>query len=145
MKTINDELREYCESIANEVEAYASGSLVRCDECGEWIEYGADTCPECGEELCEPDESTVYDWLEARDIYGERVELDFCSGEPTYYGVRLLVACGGPNIWVDTVNGEVRGYWGCDEARVWLNRDACGALDAVEMENLEARGLQICR
>lgn len=145
MTTINDELREHCKGIANEIEAFVTGSFVRCDECGEAIEYDAEKCPECGCEVCTPEDLTVYDWFESREIFGERVELDFCGSEPMYCGVRLLVACGGPNIWVDTVSGEVRGYWGGDEARVWLDRDACDALDAVEMENIEARGLPIYR
>lgn len=27
-------------------------------------------------------------------------------------GVRILVAFGGPNIYIDTFDGAVRGYWG---------------------------------
>lgn len=143
MKNTNDELRETCKRLAYEVEAYASGSLVRCDDCGEWVPFDNETCPECGEALCMPDESTVYDWLEATEIYGERVELDFCTGEPQYRGVRLMVAYGGPNIYVDTVNGEVVGYWGGDEASVWLDRDACNAIDNAEIERLELYGLEV--
>lgn len=144
MKNTNDELREICRRTAYKVEAYASGSLVCCDDCGEWVPFDCEACPECGEELCMPDESTACDWLEATELYGERVELDFCNGYPaSYRGVRLMVACGGPNIYVDTVGGEVVGYWGGDEARVWLNRDACNAIDDAEVERLEACGLEV--
>lgn len=146
----NKQLRNTCKAIAVELEAYTSGSLVRCDECGEWVEavddHGntSDKCPECGEDLFRPDDSTFCDWIEQRgEIYGERVELDYCSGYPRYCGVRLLVAYGGPNIWVDTVNGEVRGYWGGDECRVWLDRDACDAIDAYEVEALQCRGVEV--
>lgn len=40
-------------------------------------------------------------------------------------GVRIMVACGGPNIWVDTMEGAVCGYWGCDEYKAYLTTDTC--------------------
>jgi len=33
----------------------------------------------------------------------------------SYKAARLLVAGGGPNIWVNTQTGTVDGYWGCDK------------------------------
>jgi hypothetical protein len=33
------------------------------------------------------------------------------SDRKTLKGARLLVAFGGPNIWIDTVNRRVEGYW----------------------------------
>ena len=33
----------------------------------------------------------------------------------TYKAARLLVAGGGPNIWVNLQTNTVDGYWGCDE------------------------------
>ena len=33
----------------------------------------------------------------------------------SYKAARLLVAGGGPNIWVNTQTGAVDGYWGCDK------------------------------
>lgn len=34
------------------------------------------------------------------------------NGDKTYKGARILVAFGGPNIWIDTVTEKVEGYWG---------------------------------
>ena len=34
-----------------------------------------------------------------------------------YKGARLLVAGGGPNIWVNLVDGTVDGYWGFDKVK----------------------------
>ena len=33
----------------------------------------------------------------------------------SYKAARLLVAGGGPNIWVNLMTNTVDGYWGCDE------------------------------
>ena len=36
--------------------------------------------------------------------------------DKTYRGARILVAFGGPNIWVNTQQGKVEGYWWGDDA-----------------------------
>ena len=60
----------------------------------------------------ESDESPIMDWLEG--------VLDFhwivSSDKQTLRGARLLVAFGGPTIWVDTSRGVVEGYWWQDSA-----------------------------
>ena len=38
-----------------------------------------------------------------------------CHQDKTYKAARLLVAGGGPNIWVNLQTGTVDGYWGCDK------------------------------
>ena len=35
--------------------------------------------------------------------------------DKSYKAARLLVAGGGPNIWVNLQTGTVDGYWGCDK------------------------------
>ena len=37
------------------------------------------------------------------------------TGEKRYLGCELLVAGGGPTIWVNTWTKEVEGYWGGDK------------------------------
>lgn len=44
-------------------------------------------------------------------------------------GVRIMVACGGPNIWVDTYEMTVHGYWGGDEAIAYLTNDCCERIE----------------
>ena len=46
-------------------------------------------------------------------------------------GVRIMVACGGPNIWVDTFEKTVHGYWGGDEAIAYLTTDCCDKIDNI--------------
>lgn len=50
-------------------------------------------------------------------------------------GVRVMVTCGGPNIWVDTFEKAVHGYWGGDEAVAYLTTDCCDKIDAMFEEN----------
>lgn len=44
-------------------------------------------------------------------------------------GVRVMVACGGPNIWVDTFEKTVHGYWGGNEAIAHLTDDCCEKIE----------------
>lgn len=44
-------------------------------------------------------------------------------------GVRIMVACGGPNIWVDTFEKAVHGYWGGSEAIAYLTNDCCEKIE----------------
>ena len=49
----------------------------------------------------------------------------------SYKAARLLVAGGGPNIWVNTQTGTVDGYWGCDKFS-WGFVDEIGLDDYLE-------------
>lgn len=44
-------------------------------------------------------------------------------------GVRVMIACGGPNIWVDTFEQTVHGYWGGNEAIAYLTGDCCEKIE----------------
>ena len=69
-----------------------------------------------GEEYEEGNEPTAYDWLE--DV----LDIEWVVGsEKDLRGCRLLVAFGGPNIWVDTRRGIVEGHWYSDSATAHFN------------------------
>ena len=51
----------------------------------------------------------AYDWMEK--VYDIRYIVD---REKRYYSAELLVAGGGPTIWVNLNTKEVEGYWGGD-------------------------------
>ena len=53
------------------------------------------------------------------------------NNDRTYKGARLLVAFGGPNIWIDTVNEQVEGYWWGDKCIVSYN-DSVGLDDVMQ-------------
>ena len=50
------------------------------------------------------------EWME--DVYDIRYLVD---REKKYLGCELMVAGGGPTIWVNTWTREVEGYWGGDK------------------------------
>lgn len=98
------ENREHCKRIAEEIEAIAEGKFYRCPDCGELYEIdddtdddGPHTCPNCDSEIEYPEQATLYDYFS--DVYDIEYRI---SGNGEFRSVRLMVACGGPNIYVDT-------------------------------------------
>jgi len=57
-------------------------------------------------------ERSASDWMEG--TYDIRY---LVNREKQYLGAEILVAGGGPTIWVDTWTNEVRGYWGTDRVQ----------------------------
>jgi len=55
-------------------------------------------------------QGTVSQWMEG--VYDIRYLVD---REKRYMGCELMVAGGGPTIWVNTWTKEVEGYWGSDK------------------------------
>lgn len=53
----------------------------------------------------------------------------FIGFNGTYRGARIMVAYGGPNIYVNTRTGTVDGYWGSEQASVEIPSEVCEALD----------------
>lgn len=49
------------------------------------------------------------------------------SGE--YKGVIIAITLGGPNIYLDTCEGELRGYWGCGKATVDVFSEEIAPID----------------
>ena len=72
------------------------------------------------------DDDTAHAWME--DTYDIRYLVD---REKRYLGAEILVAGGGPTIWVDTWTNEVKGYWGGDRV-TWAFRDEIGLDDYNE-------------
>ena len=66
-----------------------------------------------GPEDEEPRQETAHDWMEG--TYDIRYLVD---REKRYLGAEIMVAGGGPTIWVDTWDQEVKGYWGSDRVIV---------------------------
>lgn len=48
---------------------------------------------------------------------------DFRKGKQEYLGAKLLVAWGGPNVYVDTRHNLVSGYWGSNRFEMSYNDD----------------------
>ena len=61
--------------------------------------------------------------------------LDFrwiVQNDLTFIGARILVAFGGPNVWIDTDKKKVEGYWWGDYASANYSQDPLGIQECVE-------------
>lgn len=56
------------------------------------------------------------------------------SSRGDYIGARIAVALGGPNIYIDTREGYVKGYWGTDRADAWIPSEICEEIDSIMEE-----------
>ena len=87
-ETCGEQLRRMCKNIADDI----SNPVMRKD-------------PETGEKR----EETASDWMEG--TYDIRYYVD---RDKRYLGAEVMVAGGGPTIWVNLYTKEVEGYWGGD-------------------------------
>mgnify|MGYP006284150447 CR=1 FL=1 len=79
-----------------------------------------------GDELNNDDEP-----MSAFDYLQDALDINWIlNNDRTYRGARVLVAFGGPNIWVDTNTGLVEGYWWGDYAKASFD-DNIGLDDAL--------------
>ena len=133
----NEYNREHCKRIAEEIEKLVDGHYYRCPECGEIInlddtEYNEDTntypCPECKKDMADEnlEPYSLYEYFD--DVYDIEYRID---GNRNFRSVQVMVACGGPNIYVDTGSGYVELYWGMDNAKYALSYDAIDAINDV--------------
>lgn len=56
------------------------------------------------------------------------------SSRGDYLGARIAVALGGPNIYIDTREGYVKGYWGTDREEAWIPSEICEEIDSIMEE-----------
>ena len=72
------------------------------------------------------DEDNAAKWME--DTYDIRYLVD---RDKRFMGAEILVAGGGPTIWVDTFREQVTGWWGSDRVE-WYFQDNLGLNDYCE-------------
>jgi len=87
-ETCEEQLRRMCANIADSI---SSPEMITEEETGE------------------KREETAHDWMEG--TYDIRYLVD---REKRFMAAEILVAGGGPTIWVDTWDNEVKGYSGSD-------------------------------
>ena len=104
MEKINtqDELFKHCKQIAEQIQLG---------------EYETDDDEPCN----------AYDYL------SDSLDIEYTvSSDGRYLGARILVAFGGPNIWINTRTMAVEGYWWSDKAVADYSEDALGLDEAAE-------------
>lgn len=137
------ENRAHCRHIAQEIDAYAAGELKRCPDCGEihrrdWDEI-ADIfrCPHCGAVGSVDDWETLSLW----EFFDDAYDIEYRTsgrGADDLRSVCVMVACGGPNIYIDTATKNVELYWWSERASYPIS------YDAVEIINEWATELWSC-
>lgn len=85
----------------------------------------------------EMDERDVEKWGEP--CAGHYLSIEYgieytVSGRGEYLGALVLVACGGPDIYIDTRENRVRGRWGDDSVELLYINDALDLDDYLEKE-----------
>lgn len=116
MSNTSKELKRMCEGIAEGLKAYYEGEITATEE---------DYNHEEGEVL------SLWDYF----ADGEVLDIEYTIGsDKSFRGVRLLVAFGGPNIYIDTMHKAVMGYWWGDRAEAWLPKEICDEIDEIWKE-----------
>lgn len=116
---------KHCEAIVNTMISWYNGDVRSCPECGEqierddWDDIGDKfKCPHCGEVVNTEhlDVLSLWSFFED-DVY----DIAYTVGSnKEYRSVRLMVACGGPNIFIDTKTGRVELYWWNEKADAYI-------------------------
>lgn len=122
----NQENFEQCKQIAEDLRDIVTGLVYRCPHCGDEIRLDIDddeeaTCPDCGEQL---EQVTVGNYFD------DALDIEYtCDAQKRYRHVRVTVACGGPNIYVDTGKREVLLHWGADMEEYPIDSMTCNEID----------------
>ena len=126
-----EEERQHCKEIADTLEAYANGDMWR-DEEGEEVNLNDLTEEEREAVMEQGEELSLY------DCFDEVFDIEYRVGsDGAYRSVQLMVACGGPNIYIDTASGRVELYWWGDKADYPIDRDTIEAIDQLWEEYYE--------
>lgn len=106
----------HVKSIAETIEQIHNGIMWLCPHCGESFLIAPDCddeplCPDCGD-CDEPAGPMTFDDYFQDSIYN--IEYRAGSKHDDINSVSVMIACGGPNIYIDTGDKKVKLYWGFD-------------------------------
>jgi predicted RNA-binding Zn-ribbon protein involved in translation (DUF1610 family) len=127
-----DKNQKHVRSIRKDLENYIDGLVYKCPDCGETIVVPDDwsgecyKCPNCGTVSTERelDPQTIWDYFEG--CY----DIEYTVGsDKKYRAVRVMVACGGPNIYVNTKSGCIELYWWNESAKCDMGCDLIEEID----------------
>lgn len=142
MSTRNDENQRHIEGIRENIERVYNGYIYKCPVCGEQV-YIEDVyeLPEHDERLelpcgCEVDSEDELEQVTLWDYFSDALDVTcyVSLGSKELQGVRIMVTCGGPNIYVDTYRRTIELYWWNESATVDLWSDICNEIDSVFKE-----------
>lgn len=136
---------EICKRIAEEIERICQGNCYKCPKCDEVIVWNDDnyndeeytyTCDECGKTF---DESDLIPYSIGDYFADNALDVEYrINSSFEYKAVRLMIAFGGPTIYVDTYSGCVELYhWG-KEAKFKLDWYATNDIDKYFEDEFKA-------
>ena len=71
--------------------------------------------------------------MDGLEYLSDALDIEYIvNGNRELLGARVLVAFGGPNIWINTRTKQVEGYWWGDSCVMSYNSDEIGLDDALE-------------
>lgn len=116
---MSNDLRAHCESIAHELENGLPAE--ECHNCDHHTfiknDDGDEVC-----ESCEAHRSQMSGW----DYIKDALDIEYIvSGQGEYLGACILVAFGGPNIWINTRQGVIEGDWWGESCRIPFQDNVC--------------------
>lgn len=113
-----DELKSMIKHYTDELEALAEGNLYRID--GELVIRDTDNDDDDYNEMMdEKDLASFVDFLEINALGDTRYEI---NADGSFHGGKILLAYGGPNIWL--YDDKVVGYWGSETDEWHLTSEA---------------------
>ena len=131
---------KHCELIVDRLESIVDGNVAVCPECGGWMYLDADdshtdpddgeiiaTCPECGtwHGIDELD-----DFVCLSDYFADNLGVTFTVDEHIRFrSASIMIAFGGPNIYIDTASGDVELYWWNETGRYPMRRYVVDEID----------------
>ena len=123
-REMDERERRIVRGIAETLDAYAEGRAYTDGDGDEAI------LPDLDEEAPDDwEQRWIGDYFD--DIYDIRYVVD---DELGYCSVRVMVACGGPNIWLDTDSMTVDLYWGQDHVSYPLSSSIVSEIDSHFLE-----------
>lgn len=128
---------EHCKAIADTLEAIADGRLYKCPECGEYVEDNNLFCTcGCQVDLIGDDENDPWEQVSFYDYFENALDIDYIiNSSKEYKACRIMVAWGGPNIYINTWERKVELYWWTESGSFYLSGDTCDAIDEWAEEN----------
>lgn len=106
----NTENRDYLLRVREEIEEYYNGF----EEDGE--------------------EKTLFDYLS--DILDFEITI---NSQMEFSSCKVWIALGGPNIWIDTAEREIKLAWGGERESIYLDSDICDEIDSYFEEIYNCR------
>ena len=135
MEVEKKENRDYCLRVARDLENYCFGQMVKCPHCGERFVFNKEMrCDSCGETLTEAELSD--NTLSIDDYFDNVFNITYYIDSTKHYaGVRVMVACGGPNIYIDTYRKQIELFWWTDYAAAKIYSDVSDCIDDIFRDN----------